>query len=334
MSVIRTDPLTGLTTIFAPERAKRPMAIRDNAVREEFDQELIDSDPFAEGKEDDTTPELYAIRKPDSQPNGPGWSLRVVDNKYPALTPVCDPDSELNSFGVHEVIVECPHYETHISRLELSSFQNMFVAYRERLAVHRQNPQLRYALIFKNQGVLGGASLGHAHSQLLASQVIPEALLWEMEAVRRHKEQTGKSLFEKLIHDSLTGYSALVTSTEHFDVICPYASRFAFETWLIPRSRNAHYDQSNTDELTDLAELSRRLLRALEAILGSHDLNYVIQTAPLQAGDEEEYTWTLRIYPRLAHLAGFELATNMSVNPVFPEQARDLLRKQLETGAD
>lgn len=330
MSVIRTDPLTGLTTIFAPERAKRPFAIKIADDSADQSAEQIAADPFAEGKEDATTPELFAIRTPGSQPNGPGWSLRVVDNKYPALTPDSDPDS----YGVHEVIVECPQYETHISRLDLCQFQYMFQAYRERLQFHRNNPRLKYALIFKNQGVLGGASLGHAHSQLLASRFIPAALLQEVAAARDYRDQHSTSLFETYLDDPATGYAGLVTSTEQFDVVCPYASRFSFETWLLPRSRRTHFDQSSDAELTDLAAITRQLLRALETILGRHDLNFVIQTPPFEISDEEGYHWTLRIYPRLAHLAGFELATNMSVNPVFPEQARELLQQQLQGGAE
>jgi UDPglucose--hexose-1-phosphate uridylyltransferase len=322
MSEIRTDPLTGLTTIFAPERAKRPIAIKSSQGDEDQTAEQIASDPFAEGKEDETEPELFAVRAPGSKPNGPGWSLRVVDNKYPALTPVSTPGSEHDSFGVHEVIVECPHYETHISRLDLASFQNMFHAYRARLRVHRQNPRLQYAIIFKNQGVLGGASLGHAHSQLMVSHVIPEALHREIATAQQYQAEQGTSLFEQLASDP-------VLVTQHFDLICPYASRFAFETWLIPRSRGTHYDHSRDEELDDLAAITRRLLKALETILGSHDLNFVIQTPPFPTGDDAGYTWTLRIYPRLAHLAGFELASQMYVNPVFPEQARELLQREL-----
>jgi len=330
MSVIRTDPLTGLTTIFAPERARRPIALRSAAAFEDHTQEQIDSDPFAEGKEDETTPELFAIRSADSEPNQPGWSLRVVDNKYPALTREHDTTSEHSSYGVHEVIVECPQYETLVSRLEREDFQNMFQAYRQRLSVHRQDPQLNYALIFKNQGVLGGASLGHAHSQLLGSQIIPEALEREVATASRYQESHDCSLFASLVQEQPNGYSGLVTSTSHFDVICPYASRFALETWLIPRSLKTHFDHSSDEELNDLAGITLQLLQALEVILSSHDLNFVIQTPPFSTPTDSGYTWSLRILPRLSHLAGFELATNMYVNPVFPEQARDMLKKQIQ----
>ncbi|QDT44222.1 Galactose-1-phosphate uridylyltransferase [Gimesia alba] len=329
MSEIRTDPLTGYTTIFAPERAQRPIALSSDATPYEMTQEQLDSDPFAEGKEDETTPELYAVRPAETQPNQPGWRLRVVANKYPALTPYAVAACGSNHYGVHEVIVECPQFETQITRLEPSQFQEIFRAYRQRVATHRDDPQLEYVIIFKNQGILGGASLGHAHSQLVASQIVPEAMQQELQAAQKHFTETGCSLFETFLREQPNHVSGLVMSTPHFHVICPYASRFAFETWIVPRTLKTHFDQSTDQELEDLSDLSRRLLLALEDILGSHDFNFVIQTPPFTTSDQGGYAWSLRIYPRLAHLAGFELATNMYINPVFPEQAVERLKKQL-----
>tara|TARA_R110002111_G_scaffold247140_4_gene310118 strand:+ start:6551 stop:7546 length:996 start_codon:yes stop_codon:yes gene_type:complete len=329
MSVIRTDPLTGFTTIFAPERAQRPISITHDFASFEVTDEQIESDPFAEGKESETTPELYAVRSPESKPNQPGWSLRVVANKYPALTPHVDLSVDENQYGVHEVIVECPQFETQMTRLELPDFQNLFHAYRQRVATHRNDPRLKYVLIFKNQGILGGASLGHAHSQLVASQIVPHAMQQELLAARQHHAQHDRSIFEAFSQEMPAGYSGLVTSTPHFNVFCPYASRFAFETWIVPQSLKTHFDHSCDQELDDLAGLSRRLLRALEEILGRHDFNFVIQTPPFDTEVQTGYTWSMRIYPRLAHLAGFELASNMFINPVFPEQAVEQLKKQL-----
>lgn len=329
MSVIRTDPLTGYTTIFAPERAQRPIVLSIDTTPYEITQEQIDSDPFAEGKESETTPELYAVRPPDTQPNEPGWSLRVVDNKYPALTPCTTVESAPNEHGVHEVIVECPQFETQITRLEPAQFQEIFRAYQRRVATHREDPQLEYVIIFKNQGILGGASLGHAHSQLVASQMVPLAMQQELQAAHRHQAEQGVSLFEALSREQPNGFSGLVTSTPYFNVVCPYASRFAFETWIVPKTLKTHFDHSTDQELDELGDLSRRLLLALEEILGSHDFNFVIQTPPFATSDQAGYSWSLRVYPRLAHLAGFELATNTYINPVFPEQAVEQLKKQL-----
>jgi len=303
-------------------------------VANDFEQyvssEQIESDPFAEGKEAETTPELFAVRHPESEPDQPGWSLRVVLNKYPVLKQDVDLLVDQNQYGVHEVIVECPHYETQLTRLELFYFQNMFRAYRQRIISHRSDPQLEYALIFKNQGIQGGASLGHVHSQLIASQEVPRAMQQELQATQQYLSQYGNSLFDAFSQEMATGYSGLVTSTSHFNVICPYASRFAYETWIVPRNLKTHFDHSSDQELEDLAALSRRLLLALEEILGTLDFNFVIQTPPFSTDEQTGYTWSMRIYPRLAHFAGFELATNMFINPVFPEQAIEKLKKQLE----
>ncbi|QDT92738.1 galactose-1-phosphate uridylyltransferase [Gimesia algae] len=325
MSEIRTDPLTGFTTIFAPERARRPIKILEDASQYVATQEQIDSDPFAEGKEAETTPELFAIRSSATTANQPGWNVRVVANKYPALSPVSGSDH----YGVHEVIVECPEFETRVSRLNQRQFQYIFQAYRQRVAAHRDDPHTHYALIFKNQGILGGASLGHVHSQLLVSHLIPQALQQELQAARTHQSEQGCSLFKTFTRDSTDGFSGRVMSTEYFDIICPYASRFAYETWVIPRSLKTHFDHSSDQELDDLSCITRRLLCSLESLLGRHDLNYVIQMPPYETSEQDGYAWSLRIYPRLAHLAGFEIASNAFINPVYPEQAIEQLRRQL-----
>lgn len=329
MSVIRTDPLTGLTTIFAPERANRPIAIRNADTQCTSSAKQIESNPFAEGKESETTSELFAVRPAQTKPNQPGWSVRVVENKYPALTPHIELSSDQNPYGVHEVIVECPQYETQITKLDLAQFQDIFRTYQQRLAVHRDDPQLKYALIFKNQGILGGASMGHVHSQLLASQLVPLSVYQELKSAQEYFTHYGNSLFGMFSQEIPAGFSGLVISTAHFDVVCPYASRFAFETWIIPRSLKTHFDHSSEQELDDLAAISRRVLLALEQILGNHDFNYAIQTPPFDTSEQSGYVWSMRIYPRMSHLAGFEVATNTFINPVFPEQAAECLRKQL-----
>lgn len=327
MSVIRTDPLTGFTTIFAPERSNRPIMITNSGVINDT-KEQVEADPFLEGRESETTPELFAIRHPDSKPNEPGWSLRVVANLYPVLIPNVAIPVDQNHYGAHEVIIECPHYESQLTRLELSCYQNMFRAFQQRMIAHRNDPRINSVQIFKNQGVLGGASLGHVHSQLIATQNVPQAIVQEVEAAQKYQLQHGGSLFHALSLEQPAGYLGVVSSTSHFDVICPYASRFAYETWIVPKSLNTHFDHSSDQELDDLAALSRRVLLALEEILGTYDFNFVIQTPPLNTEEQTGYAWSLRIYPRLAHLAGYELSTNMFINPVFPEQAIERLKKQ------
>ncbi|MFK7776808.1 MAG: hypothetical protein QM501_01640, partial [Gimesia sp.] len=151
------------------------------------------------------------------------------------------------------------------------------------------------------------------------------------QVAQQYLSQNDHSLFKALSLEMPGEYSGLVTSTSYFNVICPYASRFAYETWIVPRNLKTHFDHSSDQELDDLAALSRRLLLALEEILRSHDFNFVIQTPPFSTEEESGYTWSMRIYPRLAHLAGFELASNMFINSVFPELAIESLKKQLET---
>ena len=177
MPELRKDPLLPRWVVMAPERARRPIQTVDRSTS--FGTMESAFDPFAEGHEATTPPEVLAYRTPDSLPDGPGWRVRVVPNKFPALElhGNLDPANQglyqsLNGLGVHEVIIECPHEETNIARLGVECIREVLSAYRERMIALKQDPRLVHVIIFKNNGILAGASLPHSHSQLIASPVV------------------------------------------------------------------------------------------------------------------------------------------------------------------
>lgn len=329
MPEFRQDPLTGRRVIMAPERSERP-----NQVGSTGRSPAVEGlDPFAEGREVETTPEVLAYRAAGLPPNGPGWSVRVVSNKYPALQSTGDPATRKDGLnlssdavGVHDVIIECPQSESSLARLSTKQVREVLTAYRDRLVALRDDRSLQYAVIFKNHGAGAGASLPHSHSQLMALALIPDAVAGMRGRALQYAEAHGGSLFDQLIEQELASGERVVLETPGFLVFCPYASRFAFETWILPRRPACHYAEIEPAQLAELGSLLRTVLRKLDVALQDPPYNYMLQTAPLQIGDPVRDRWRIEICPRLTGVAGFEWATDCFVNAVLPESAAAILR--------
>ncbi|HUQ69144.1 MAG TPA: DUF4931 domain-containing protein [Planctomycetaceae bacterium] len=333
MSEWRHDPLTNRWVIIAPERGLRP-----NATRQEPGCGPLTDDPFAEGCEDETTPEVLAIRDSHSVPNGPGWQVRGISNKYPALHP--DVVREVHDDGwfrsatgggVHEVIIECPHAETHLSRLPTEHIRLVLQLYRDRLAILRREGRWTYAIVFKNHGPAAGATLGHAHSQLMALPFVPGVVVDELAAARRHRERIGRSFFSEWMDRERTAKSRFVHESSGHVSFCPYASRFPFEMCVLPVEPSSHFDDISEAYLSDLAAHLKRLLQTLEAAADDPPYNFVLRTAPLRDHETIDYSWRLEILPRIGRVAGYEWGTGWFINPLPPEIAAEKLRAVLSS---
>lgn len=318
----------------APERASRPTDINDESA-------LVESsyDPFAEGNEAATPCEILAYRKTGTAANSPGWTVRVVPNQFPAvgsagnLEPHRDGLYEsMNGIGAHEVIVECPHREPNLSRLSIENIRDVLSVYRDRLVDLNRDPRLAHALIFKNQGAAAGASVHHSHSQLIATPFVPTAIRDELTASQEHYHSHGRNLFDEMIQQELANRSRIVVDTERFVAFCPFASRFAYETWIVPKRPGSHYERIDDAELNDLASVLKTVLCKLEIGLQNPAYNYVLHSAPLHTPELPHYRWQLKILPRLTRVAGFEWGSGCCINEVLPEQAAKVLRETVVVG--
>ena len=332
MPELRKDPLLPRWVVMAPERARRPIQTVDQSTSLSAMGSAFD--PFAEGHEETTPPEVLAYRTPDSLPDGPGWRVRVVPNKFPALElhGNLDPANQglyqsLNGLGVHEVIIECPHDETNIARLSVECIREVLSAYRERMIALKQDPRLVHVIIFKNNGILAGASLPHSHSQLIASPVVPITINEEIEGARSYYDARNRSLFDELIQQELATGSRIILETDHFLAYCPYASRFPYETCILPKRQQSHFESLEQQDLSELAQVLKTVLRKLETGLNNPPYNYVIHTAPFNEPELPWFRWHMEIFPRLTSVAGFEWGSGFYINPVFPEEAADQLRR-------
>lgn len=329
MSELRKDPLVPRWVVMAPERAQRPVEVKDvpRLSAPQFD-------PFGEGNERETTLEVLAYRSPGSQCDGPGWRVRVVPNKFPALHATVDSApsgnqlyQSLPAFGIHEVIIECPQDEANLSRLSQDNIREVLTAYRERFRALKRDSRLAHAIIFKNQGALAGASVHHSHSQLIATPYVPTAILEELAGTADYFQRHGRCVFDDIILQEQGDRSRVVTETEHFILFCPYASRFAYETCLLPKNPSSHFENIQDSDLGELAALLKLNLQRLEECLGNPPLNYVLHSAPFQTPEASYYRWHFEVFPRLTRIAGYEWGSGCYINEVLPEAAAAKLRQ-------
>ena len=290
-------------------------------------------DPFAEGNEGHTPPEILAYREPRSTPNGPGWRVRVIPNKFPALRT----DAVLNKKGVglydtmtgvgaHEVVVECPHFEESLARLPEANVRDVLTAYKDRLLDLKRDVRLVHALVFKNKGALAGASLEHAHSQLIVTSVVPISVWEEMTGALEFYNYRGRCVYQDVLDQELESRERVVMETADYAALCPFASRFPFETWIVPKHHASHYETSGERQIAALAKVLKTTLAKLELALDDPPYNYVLHTAPFDVDELPHYRWHLEVFPRLTRVAGFEWGSGFYINPVPPEEAAAFLR--------
>lgn len=332
MSELRQDPLTGRWVIIAAERAQRPQPLL-------VDLSPWDSsyDPFLEGHEEQTPPEILACRLPGTAPDTPGWRVRVVPNRFPALGLEGSTErhgqgllTSIEGVGAHEVIIECPQFETHMARLSVDNIAEVLWAYRERLVDLQRDPRLVYPVIFKNEGVAAGASLAHCHSQLIVTPLVPPAIQSELERAREFYEQRKQCLVCEMVGQEKKSECRVALESSNFIVLCAFAGRFPYECWIVPTGHASHYETLTRQLSIELAAVLRMTLRKLSSALENPALNYVLRTTPFHTPALAYAHWRIEILPRSTGIAGFELGTGVWINPVPPEEAARILRETPE----
>jgi UDPglucose--hexose-1-phosphate uridylyltransferase len=312
-SEIRVDPLSGLRTIVAPGRAAR--------------HEDGEQDPFAEGNESLTPPEVFAIRPDGSSPDSPGWLVRAFPNRFPALAADAPPhehDARPDLYaatpgvGAHEVIVNSPRAVTALAELAPDELELALDAWRARMRAHADAAALH---LFVNEGDAGGASRRHSHAQLLALDFVPALLARERERFGAYATRTmGQQLLDDLVAEEVRRRERVIAVDQDAVLLAPYAAMLPYQMMLVPRRPRPRFEDEGPTGALLLHDGLRRLERRFGA---SPPLNLWIRTAPRGA---EHFCWRIDIVPRLEHVAGFELGSGVCLNSVTPEDAAAELR--------
>ena len=319
--------------IISTDRAKRPTDFlrEQNKMKGGFC-------PFCYGNENKTPPEILAYRPSQNggqpQKNSPGWTVRVVPNKFPALgiegTLNRRADGmfdRMNGIGAHEVVIETSDHNLSLATMPEKRIEDVLWAFRDRIVDLKQDKRFKYILIFKNHGEAAGASLEHAHSQLIALPIVPKQVVEEIEGAKQYYIYKERCVFCDVVRQEMEDGTRVVGENEHFITIAPYAPRFPFETWILPKRHESAFENSSSAQFEGLARSMKTLLAKANNVLDNPAYNLVIHTSPVQDPNNDYYHWHIEFMPKLTKTAGFEWGTGFYINPTPPEEAAKFLRE-------
>ena len=329
MPELRKDPITGRWVIISTDRAKRPTDFS-------FEPAEIKGGfcPFCPGHEDKTPPEILTYRSDGSGPNSPGWRVRVVPNKFPALGIEGDLGRQgeglfdkMSGIGAHEVIIEAPAHEQTLATLPEKHVEDVLWAFRDRMLDLQRDRRFRYILIFKNHGAPAGASLEHSHSQLIALPIVPKRVREEVDGAKSYYGYKERCIYCDIIRQERDSGIRVVAENEGFLTVAPYAPRFPFETWILPKEHESAFENSQRHFYRDLARALKNFLMRIDRVLEMPSYNLVLHTSPVKEAPNDYYHWHLEMMPKLTRVAGFEWGTGIYINPTPPEEAAKFLRE-------
>jgi UDPglucose--hexose-1-phosphate uridylyltransferase len=325
---VRKDPITGQCVIVSAERANRP----SDFVRAPVVAKNSRLCPFCPGNESQTRNEVFAFRS-SGAPNHPGWTTRVVPNRFPVLCidGELNPEAEglygrMNGVGAHEVIIDCPEHVVSLAETSETNVANLFWAFRKRAEAFRRDARLAYTFLFKNHGEPAGASLEHSHSQLVALPVMPKQVKEEFDRAKSYFDSHEQCVFCDVIRQENREQTRVVMQDDNLVAIAPYASRAPYEMWVLPRKHGTHFERSEPETVYSLAKMLRVLLAKIDRTLDRPPYNLVLHNGGMKDPELPHYHWRLEIIPRLVRLAGFEWGTGFFTNPTTPEEAAKVLR--------
>lgn len=328
MPELRQNIITRDWVIIATERAKRP----DEFITKKKEGIVIpcyrEDCPFCFGNEE-RTPEEELLRLCDDT----GWRVRVVPNKYPALSRVGERIRKSQGFfhslsgvGIHEVIIEHPRHDLTTALMSIADVANILEVYRQRYREIKKDPRIEAIIIFKNHGKEAGTSLEHPHSQLTATPIVPSQVRIRIEEAIRFFDDTGDCIICRTLADELAAKERIIFESEHFVSLIPYAALSPFHIWIFPRRHISSYDDINDTEILDLAYTLKTVLAKLYYGLNNPDYNYSIRSVPASERQTGYFHWYIAIIPRLSKAAGFELGSGMYINTALPEESAKYLR--------
>jgi len=344
MSDLRYDPLRRAWVIIAAQRGRRPVDTVSAGSDRVMEDPLrgVSPCPFCPGNEAMTPPEIMSVREQGTDPDSPGWSVRVIPNKYPALTPEAPftpkdfgPYAAGSGFGVHEVVIETPDDNLEIEDLSIEDLSGLFRVYGQRLKELNGDGRFRAVLIYKNRGAEAGATLGHAHSQIIAMPVMPALMDEELSNCREQFLENGQCLMCTIVSVEIKDKARIVAENDRYLAFAPFPSRTPFEIFIVPRGHLHDFSMVEDAHLSPLAEVFRETLRRLNTALGHPPYNLIFHSSPPPTenkGDspadpvESYYHWYLQLIPKTTKMAGFEWGTGFSINPTPPEEAAQTLR--------
>jgi len=338
MPELRKDPIIGRWVIIATERAKRP----DQFSGKSEDSFVEKPCPFCEGSESQTPKEIYAVRPNHTPANKPGWDLRVVPSIAPFLRIEGDLDRRgkglydlMSGIGAHEIVIETNKHIANMADLSEEQISKVITCYIDRITDLKKDERFKYVLIFKNYGwIAGGGRLKHSRSQLIATPVNPKRVKEELVGARQYYDYHERCVFCDLIKQELESKDRVILDIDGFIAITPFAARFPFEVWILPKKHSCDFTNLDMNMRLELGRVLKKVLAKLKKGLNDPPYNYILHTAPFRRKKlgywksiDHDYHWHIEIMPRLTRVAGFEWGTGFYICPLPPEDAAKFLRE-------
>jgi UDPglucose--hexose-1-phosphate uridylyltransferase len=319
MSQLRKDPIVGRWTIIANERARRPAAFVEPQSTATDPKDC----PYCK---DAVAPGVYEQRgvKVVPSPSPILDASKPFDRRGHGLYDVC------HSYGSHEIVIETPEHIANMADLPVEQIKAVMQAYAVRMQEHRKDPCVEYSLAYKNYGIAAGSrNIGHARSQIMAVPVVPMRIKDKIRGAEQYFQYHERCLFCDMVAQEIKDKARIVAENEHFMVITPFASRFPFETWVLPKEHHADFDMGLDGFEVALASIMKDLLLRFKIGLNDPSYNYMIQTAPVKnaAAFKDSYHWHIEVIPRLTRVAGFERGTGFYICPIPPEMSAVFLKE-------
>ncbi|MCL5292269.1 MAG: galactose-1-phosphate uridylyltransferase [Actinobacteria bacterium] len=325
MTELRRDAVTGNWVVVATERARRPDHFRKSKAKDE-------ECPFCYGQEKMTPPETLAYRTNGGAPDSPGWSVRVVPNKYPVFVR----DASLRpsgsglyysvpSAGGHEVIIHSPDHEKSLPELPIDQVALVIRAYRDRYLFFKGVKEVDFIEIILNHGKDAGASLEHSHSQLFAMPLVPPAAQDQLAGAADYMLKNSRCIYCDIVETERENGVRAIADEDGFFAFMPYASRLPFESWILPLEHQAFFEEIDEASMRSLAKMLILILGRYNEVLSKPSYNLFLHTTPCKSEDRS-YHWHIEIIPKLTAIAGFEFGTGMMINISTPEDAAAFMR--------
>ena len=330
MAELRRDPIAGRWVIVDTDHPNKP---------EEFEHEPHGWRggicPFCYGNESLTPPEIEAIRDSSTSPNTPGWQVRVVPNKFPALQIEGDLDRRgvgiydmSNGIGAHEVIIETPYHHKDIPDLLNEEIEKIISMCCRRALDLIKDKRFQYIMLFKNYGPAAGASLEHPHTQIIALPMAPKSVAEEIRGAQNYFGYRERCIFCDIIRQEIQEKERIILENKYFLSFCPFVSRFPFEIWIIPKKHNGYFCHMPPEEIPALAVILKETIARVKKVFANPAYNFIVHSSPIN-GDSgvEGYHWHLELMPKLTRVAGFEWGTGFYLVSTPPELAAKYLRE-------
>jgi UDPglucose--hexose-1-phosphate uridylyltransferase len=324
MSQLRKDPVVNRWTIIATERARRPAAFVDPLSTATDKKDC----PYCQDK---STPAVYEFQ-----------GVKVINSASPILDETKPFERHghglydvCHSYGSHEIVLETPEHTANMADLSTEQIKAVMQTYASRMQVLRKNAFIEYIIAYKNYGVAAGSrNIGHARSQIMAVPVLPMRVKDKIDGAQKYYDYHERCLFCDMVHQETKHKDRVVAQNEHFVAFTPFASRFPFETWIIPKHHHCDFAAGLVGHEGPLAEIMKDILMRFKIGLNDPAYNYMIQTAPVKdpASYKDCYHWHIELMPRLTRVAGFERGTGFYICPIPPEMSAVFLKEANDAG--